>query len=439
MTSARRRDDKFEDCRARHVRVVEAVDDIGHLELASYVSLADVVVDAVLGIGNNRPLNAPLRVVFEELSRFKEEQPALRYIALDVPSGLEADTGSVDKACFPANVTLTLGAPKAGLYCFPGAAYGGDVEVLAIGLPSELDGDFPVELCDEGAVAPLVPKRPLDGHKGSFGDLLVVAGSRRFIGAPILVTTAAYRAGAGLVTLAAPETASRLAGPALAEQIHLPLPETADGHAAANAAGELRAAADQATALVIGPGLGNVESIRGLLQVLLLTEPYLAAPSVIDADALNALSQTYRWWESLKAPAVLTPHPGEMGRLLGQPVSHVQGSRVETARRAAAEWGQVVVLKGAHTVIASPNGLTAVSPFANPALASAGTGDVLAGIVGALLAQGLAPYDAAKLGVHVHAAAAERVSRRVGTSGLLASDLHTEIPIVMARLRGAPA
>ncbi|MDA0797487.1 MAG: NAD(P)H-hydrate dehydratase [Chloroflexi bacterium] len=437
MTSGRRRDDKFEDCRARHVRVVEAIDDIGYLELASYVSLADVVIDAVLGIGNDRPLSDSLRVVFEEVARLKAEQPKLTYVALDVPSGLQADTGVIDDACFPATMTLTLGAPKVGLYAFPGAAYVGSVEVLNIGLPGEIDGDLSLELCDEAAVAGLVPNRPLDGHKGSFGDLLVVAGSRRFIGAPILATTAAYRAGAGLVTLAAPETASRLAGPGLAEQVHLPLPETPDGHAAAGAAGELRAAADRSAALVIGPGLGNVDSIRGLMQALLLTEPYLETPSVIDADALNALSQTYHWWESLKAPSVLTPHPGEMGRLLGQSVPHVQDDRVDTAQRAAVEWGQVVVLKGAHTVIASPDGRTAISPFANPALASAGTGDVLAGIIGALLAQGLAPYDAARLGVHVHAAAAENVSSWVGSSGLLASDLHAQIPVVMERLRRA--
>jgi ADP-dependent NAD(P)H-hydrate dehydratase / NAD(P)H-hydrate epimerase len=435
MTSGRRRDDKFEDCRARHVRVVEAVDDLGHLELASYVSLADVVVDAVLGIGNDRPLNDQLRVVFEELARLKREQPKLKYVALDVPSGLEADSGNTDDACFPATITLTLGAPKVGLYRFPGASYVGNVEVLNIGLPGELDGDFPLELCDEAAVAQLIPERPLDGHKGSFGDLLVVAGSRRFIGAPVLATTAAYRAGAGLVTLAAPETASRLAGPGLAEQVHLPLPETSDGHVAAHAASELRAAANKSAALLIGPGLGNVDSVRSLMHMLLLTEPPLETHTVIDADALNALSQTYRWWESLKTPAVLTPHPGEMGRLLGTSTSLVQDDRIDTARRAAELWNQVVVLKGAHTVIASPDGRAAISPYANPALASAGTGDVLAGIIGALLAQRLGPYDAARLGVHVHASAAERVSRRIGSSGLLASDLHGEIPIVMEHLR----
>lgn len=435
MTGGRRRDDKFEECRARHVRVVEAIDDLGHLELASYVSLADVVIDAVLGIGNDRPLSDPLRIVFEELARLKQEQPKLKYIALDVPTGLDADSGSVDDACFPASITLTLGAPKIGLYRFPGAAKTGTVEVLNIGLPGQLDSDLAIELSDDAIAAELLPERPLDGHKGSFGTVLVVAGSRRFLGAPILATTAAYRAGAGLVTLAAPGTASRLAGPGLAEQIHLPLPETADGYANAAGASALRSAANEAAAIVIGPGLGNVDSVRGLMQALLLTEPYLETPAVIDADALNALSQIYRWWETLKTPAVLTPHPGEMGRLLGRSISEVQEDRVQTAQNAAAEWGNVVVLKGAHTVIAAPDGRTAISPFANPALASAGTGDVLAGIIGALLAQGLSTFDAARLGVYVHAASAGEISRRIGSSGLLASDLHGHIPAVMETLR----
>ena len=435
MAAGRRRDDKFEDCRARHIRVVEALDDIGLLELASYVSLADVVIDAVLGVGNDRPLDDSIRVIFEEIARIHVEQPELKYVALDVPSGLNADTGDIDAACFHASITLTFGAPKLGLYRFPGAAYVGSVEVIDIGLPSEIGADFLTELCDASAIARLLPKRPLDGHKGTFGSLLVLAGSRQFIGAPVLATTAAFRTGAGLVTLAAPETASRLAGPTLAEQVHLPLPETPDGHVAVSAVNELRAAAEKSNALVIGPGLGDVDSTRGLLQALLLTEPYLATPSVIDADALNALAQTYRWWESLKSPAVLTPHPGEMGRLLGQTVSQVQRDRVVTAQQAARKWGKVVVLKGAHTVVVSPDGRTAISPFANPALASAGTGDVLSGVIGALLAQGLLPYDAARLGVYVHAAAAELVTRKIGSSGLLASDLNPEIPVAMHRLR----
>lgn len=435
MTAVRRRDDKFEDCRARRVRVVEGADDIGYLQLASYVSLADVVVDAVLGIGADRPLNDTLRSVFEEVGRLKREQPSLRYVALDVPTGVDADSGWTDAACFNATTTLTLGAPKAGLFRFPAAACIGELEVVPIGLPDEIDDDITLELDDETAIAHLMPERPLDGHKGSFGSVLLVAGSRRFIGAPVLAATAAYRSGAGLVTLAAPETASRLAGPGVVEQVHLPLPETADGHASADGAGILRDAIAKASAAVIGPGLGDVESVRSLLQALLLTEPAIETPVVMDADALNALSQTYRWWESLSPPTVLTPHPGEMGRLLSRSVSEVQDDRIDTAQAAAARWGQVVVLKGAHTVIAAPDGRISVSPFSNPALATAGTGDVLSGIIGSMLAQRVETYDAARIGVYLHGKAGERVSGWTGSSGLLASDLLSEIPAVAKELR----
>ena len=167
-----------------------------------------------------------------------------------------------------------------------------------------------------------------------------------------------------------------------------------------------------------------------------LTEPPIATPVVLDADALNALAKTYRWWESLTAPAVLTPHPGEMSRLLARTVSDVQDDRIVTAQTAAARWGQVVVLKGAHTVIAAPDGRTSVSPFSNPALATAGTGDVLSGIIGGLLAQQLDTYHAARLGVYLHGKAGERVSAWTGPSGLLASDLLPEIPAVAKELRG---
>jgi hydroxyethylthiazole kinase-like uncharacterized protein yjeF len=435
MTTARRREDRLEECRTRRVRVTEAVDDMDQWQLMSYVPLADAVVDAVLGIGNERPLDPLLSSIFTSLAKLKAEEPALRYIAVDVPTGLQADTGVCDEACFQASVTLTLGAPKLGLYRFPGADHVGRIDILPIGLPDDAGAEVQVELADAMTVAPLLPKRPLDGHKGSFGSVLVLAGSRRFIGAPVLAATAAYRAGAGIVTLAAPESAYRLAASSLLEQVHLPLPETPDGYAAAEGAGIARAAMEGASAAVIGPGLGDSESVRQLLQALLLSGDAPQTPTVIDADALNALAKSYGWWEQLTTQAVLTPHPGEMARLLSRPVTDIQQDRLATATAAAAHWGQVVVLKGAHTVVADPGGKAAINPFANPTLATAGTGDVLSGIIGALLAQGLAPYDAALAGVHLHAEAGERASAEIGASGLLASDLLSEIPKATQALR----
>ncbi|MCH7655910.1 MAG: NAD(P)H-hydrate dehydratase [Chloroflexi bacterium] len=435
MTSARRRDDKFEDCRARRVRVVETSEDPEQWQLGSYLALTDVVLDAVFGIGNDRPLDGDVRRLMAGLHDLRREPARAKLIAVDIPSGINADTGECDDGCFPADVTLTLGAPKVGLFRFPGAAYVGRVETLPIGLPGGADDGIDLDLADASTVRALLPPRPLAAHKGSFGHLAVVAGSRSFVGAAVLAAAGAYRAGAGLVTLAAPETVDRMAAAQLLEQVHLPLAETSDGHVAADAAGAVRELFGRASAAVVGPGLGAAESVRGFLGALLLTEPAIAIPLVIDADGLNALAQSYDWSAKLRAEAVLTPHPGEMSRLLGKPVAEIEADRVATAREAAARWHQVVVLKGAHTVVAAPDGRAALSPFANPALATAGTGDVLAGIIGSLLAQGTAPYDAAVAGVYVHAAAGEAIREEQGDAGLLASDLLSRVPVVLRDLR----
>jgi len=437
MATAGRRRDKFEECRQRRVRVVEGKDDVEQWALSSYLPITDVVLDAVFGIGNSRPLEGQLRSMFTLLRDIKQRPGGANFklVAVDVPTGLNADTGEVDEACAPADWTLTLGAPKIGLFRFPGAAFAGNLETLSIGLPPGIDRDIAIDLADDKTVAAMLPKRPLDGHKGIFGHVLVVAGSRRYVGATVLATLSAYRAGAGLVTLASPECVYRLAVPQMAEPIHLPLPETADGFVSPSAAVEARAAMEGASAVVIGPGMGNSEPVQRFVQDVLLSEPRPTKPVVIDADALNVLARLYGWAEHLTTPAVLTPHPGEMSRLLRIPVPEVQEDREAIARDAAQKWRQVVVLKGAHSIVAAPDGRITISPHANPALGSGGTGDVLSGVIGALLAQGLAPYEAAVAAVHVHGAAGNRVRDMIGDGGLLASDLLPQLPRVMRDLK----
>ena len=222
----------------------------------------------------------------------------------------------------------------------------------------------------------------------------------------------------------------------MAEPTYLPLEETPNGQVATSSAISIRQALDSVDAAVLGPGLGESETTRELVQRTLLVEPVPQVPLVLDADALNALARTYGWWGQLGARAVLTPHPGEMARLLRCSVVEVQEDRVAVAQHAAQTWGQVVALKGAYTVVASPDGRACVSPFANPALASAGTGDVLAGVIGGLLAQGMAPYAAAVAGVYLHGSAGERIRAQIGDAGLVASDLLPYLPRVMQRLRG---
>lgn len=299
-------------------------------------------------------------------------------------------------------------------------------------------------LIDERMAASLLPIRPVRGHKGTFGKLLVIAGSLDYAGAALLVCRAAGRAGAGLVTLAIPESLQPLFAAKVEEATTMALPE--DDVEEVDPEPALAKVLDHDhDALVVGPGLrpslATGDLVRGILAVGGDPDP---APAVVDAEALRSLASEDGWWEGIRRRVVLTPHTGEFVRLRaasgvvagadGDLIAD-DGARAVAAADAARTWGQVVVLKGARTVVASPAGETAVAPFENPALASGGTGDVLAGTIGALLTQGLAPYAAARLGVHLHGAAGEAIRQRIGDAGLLASDLPWEIALARRRLR----
>ena len=279
---------------------------------------------------------------------------------------------------------------------------------------------------------PPLPTRPLDSHKGTFGTVVVLAGSLGFTGAAYLASTAAARSGAGLVRLLVGETIYPILAAKVTEVMATPVAEVGPGvigHAAHDSV--MRHMAD-ATAAVIGPGLGRDRSTWRLVVDLAL---HVECPLVIDADGLNALADSPRSKRKLGPRRVLTPHPGEMARLTGKTIESIAADRQGSARRAAKEWGAVVVLKGAHTVVAHPDGRLSEDPHEVPALASGGTGDVLAGVIGALMAQGSDPFGAAVTGVYVHAAAGRSLAQRFGDSGVVASDLLLEIPRVMHVLR----
>ena len=299
-----------------------------------------------------------------------------------------------------------------------------------------------VELDDDRAAA-LLPDRPARGHKGSFGKLLVLAGSLDYAGAALLVCQAAARAGAGLVTLAVPESLQPLFAAKVVEATTMGLPED-DVEELEPEDALTRILDHEHDAIVVGPGLRPGLATRAFIEDLLVAgEEPSAPPIVLDAEALRGLASTDNWWEGVRRPAVLTPHVGEFRRLRagsghapdedGDLIDD-DAARARAASAAAIEWGHVVVLKGARTVIASATGETAVAPFENPALATGGTGDVLAGTIGSLLAQGLRPFDAACLGVMLHGFAGEAVRERLGDAGLLASDLPIEIALARRRL-----
>ena len=422
--------------KSKGVAVYDATTDGGIAQLRETLAQASMVVDAVLGTGHSRPIGRRLGEALRQVTLAKAERPGLTVLALDVPSGLDADTGSVDPECPVADITISLGHPKRGLYEFPGAALAGRVEVEDIGLPAGLDGDVDLELMTHSWARAALPDRPLSAHKGTFGRALLVAGSRNYVGAPYLAAAGALRVGAGLVTLAVPESIQPSVAARTAEPTYVPLPESSPGVLSPQAVERIIESLPNYDALLVGCGMGQAVSTIEMLEKLLYSGARLP-PTIVDADGLNflALSQDHGWWERFSSQAIVTPHPGEMSRLVGSTDQSDVGDRVAAAGDAAAKWGKVVVLKGPFTVVASPGGHAILSPFANPGLATAGTGDILAGVIVGLLAQGLDIGSAAALGVYLHGAAGERVRDQLGDTGMLASDLLPELPRAIKDLR----
>ena len=415
------------------------------------VAECDLVIDAVLGTGRSRPLTGPVKDVVSRLRPSRHSRPTCHsrgdgnpsaasgppVLAMDLPTGLNPDTGEVDPAGIRADVTVTLGRPKVGLLTFPGAAFAGRLEVADIGLPPglELEKDIDLEMLTAEWVRDRLPGRPANSHKGAFGHALVVAGSRNYVGAACLASQGTVRTGAGLATLAAPQSIHPIVASKLTEVIHFPLPDDAEGRMHPDGAALVHDVIDRYDSLLVGCGMGLSSGTTAFLESLLVAGPSNYKPTVIDADGLNNLARIPDWWKRLTGPVVLTPHPGEMATLTGTSITEVQKDRVDCARRWAGHWGVSVALKGALTVVAEPGGLARISPFANPGLASGGTGDVLTGVTAGLMAQGLSPFDAACCGVYLHGLAAEMVVRKHGNTGVLASDLVEQLPSRINSLR----
>ncbi len=402
------------------------IDDQGEL-VDLDAGVGDVLVDALFGTGLSR---APEGAFAAAIDRIDAARVAgARVLAVDVPSGLSADTGRPLGACVRADRTVTFAFQKRGLVLHPGPSYAGDVVVADIGIPPAAAARVPVgcELLGDMDARLLVPARPPDAHKGDAGRLVVIAGSPGKSGAAHLALTGALRGGAGLVTLAArPEVLPlALAGRPEAMSVALP-PGGALGRSDLQA---LLAAAEGMDAAVIGPGIPRGPETAELLRAFL---DRARIPAVLDADALNALAEAPRLLAGLDVPVVLTPHPGEMARLAGRSIADVQEDRIGVAVAKAREWGVVVVLKGARTVVADPVSPPAVVPIGNAGMATGGTGDVLAGLVGALLASRIPAPAAARAGAWVHARAGDLAAARYGQRGLVAGDLGETIGQVWA-------
>ena len=389
----------------------------------------DVVVDAIFGTGLLRPAIGMFAEAIEAIAALRER--GARVLSVDIPSGISADTGRAVGPAVRADRTVTFGFAKIGLALQPGAEMAGEVSVASIGIPAAAADRIPstAELLDESAARALVPARGREAHKGDAGRLLVVAGSPGKAGAAHLALTGALRGGVGLVTLAA---RADIIGAALAgrpEAMSAVLPGT--GAIGRGDLPALEAALQGANAIVFGPGIPRGPETAPAIRALLDRRPL---PTVIDADGLNALADHPGLVAGIghDAPIVLTPHPGEMARLVGGTIEEVQEDRVGIARRKAQEWGAVVVLKGARTVVADPDGPVAIIPTGNPGMATGGTGDVLAGLLGALLAGGLRPREAARAAAWIHGRAGDLAAERFGERGMMAGDLGESIAAVWA-------
>jgi len=388
----------------------------------------DLIVDAIYGTGFRGKMGEKVGRIVEVLNGSGKP-----IVAVDIPSGLEADTGRVNGPCIQAAHTVTFGLPKLGLILEPGVDYAGQLHVADISIPAVLvERSAPRRyLLTRELVKEWLPSRPTNAHKGNFGRVLVVAGSRGMTGAACLAGEGALKAGAGLVTVAAPETLNDIMEAKLTEVITVPLPDTGMGVLSRGAKQHILSLLEGTDVLAVGPGLSTVPEVATMVRELLSS---VRVPCVLDADALNALAGAGDILRKVQAPVVITPHPGEMARLLGVTAKEIQGDRLTYAVKAANIWNVVALLKGARTVVAAPDGAVYINPTGNPGMATGGSGDVLTGMVAALIAQGLEPARAAAAGAFIHGLAGDLAAGEKGMMGLVAGDVLSALPAATREL-----
>jgi len=389
-----------------------------------------LLVDCVLGTGTRGAVRGHLAAVIQRMNA-----SGVPILACDLPSGLDAEGGRVEGACVRATATLTIGFPKTGLLLYPGAEYVGRLSIAEMGFPPAVVATQRPQrfLLEEEDAVRRVPRRRRNAHKGDCGRVFLLSGSRGMTGAAALAAESALRVGAGLVTVGIPASLNPVLEVKLTEAMTLPLAETADGTLSTAAESAIRAFAGRCDVLALGPGLSQNGETRELVRRLFAEPSGLPTRLVVDADALNNVSPVSATGIRFPPGSLLTPHPGEMARLLGVSVSEVVGNPLETAERFATEQGVVLVLKGVPTVVASPDGRVYLSWRGHPGMATGGSGDVLTGTLAGLLAQGMEPVDAAILGVFLHGVAGERAAESFG-NGLLAGDIARALASTLTEL-----
>jgi hydroxyethylthiazole kinase-like uncharacterized protein yjeF len=417
------------------ISIINASSDSNNNHLTKLLSEATLIIDAVFGTGKSRAISGKYAQVLNMIIEARHTHRDLKIIALDLPSGLNANNGEVDAATPEVDYTVALGFAKVGLFNQPGSEKAGIIKIVDIGIPSKLVDYVKTDLITDQSIKCFLPKRSLVSNKGTYGKVLALVGSLNYIGAAYLSCIGTMRVGAGLTTLAARRSLLPILASKISEITYLPLPEIKNDVDVTNSMELLVQNLPVYDVLLVGCGIGQTLPTVKLMKRLILNSQSNLPPVVLDADGLNILSKSKDWWTKFRGDAILTPHAGEMARLLETNISNVQHNRIEIARDSAVNWNKTLVLKGAYTVIASPEGQVRVSPFANPGLASAGTGDVLAGCIAGMVAQGLPLFDAATCGVYLHSQAAEMVKAEMGEAGMMASDLLPLLPCAIRHLK----
>ncbi len=390
---------------------------------------ADCVIDGILGIGVDRPLSGRYLEVVQAINR----ADAMR-VAVDLPTGLPADSGRIIGEAVHADLTVCMAAYKPVHLLYPARSLCGGVEVVPVGYPTELWKEItPVaHVTDKGWVRAHLPGRPPAGHKGTFGKVLIIAGSRGMSGAAIFAAQGALRAGAGLVTVACPDSILPIVATAVPEAVTIPLPDRG-GHLGSDALSPLSEAVSRADVVAVGPGLGRAAETGELVRTLLTK---VTSPVVIDADGLFAVSGHLDVLRAAAGHAVLTPHPGEMARLVDRKAGEIDADRIETARAFAREYGVVLLLKGRPTAIGTQDGRVYLNPTGNTGLATGGSGDVLTGIIAGLLAGGANPTEAAIIGAYLHGYSADYLARDRAERSIIPRDLIQALPYAITEVEG---
>lgn len=407
------------------VREIKKVD-----EISDEIRNSDIVIDAIFGTG----FKGSIKGLIAEVIQILNEEKTL-VISVDLPSGLNADTGEVSTPCVNADWTFTLGLPKKGLFLFPGAEYAGRIEVLDIGIPSDLVGKGALNLITADEISSLIPKRKLDTHKGSYGHVFIISGSVGMTGAATLTGLGALYSGAGLVTLGIPKSLNQIMEIKLTEVMTKPLPETEFQTLSLASFEEILNFSKNIDVITIGPGLGRVDETCELVRKIIEN---VNLPMVIDADAIFALKGNTDILKNRKAQTVLTPHPGEMSYLTGKNIDEIQSKRIEITRDFASMFKVITVLKGTLTVVASPGDEVWINPTGNPGMASGGVGDVLTGIIASLVGQKIDPFDASKVGVYIHGLAGDLARDEKSEMSVVASDIINKLPQAFKKVSDPP-